>query len=108
MPQMIAKPRKSKANGADRGPLVLIAFLSAGFLLILLAGWLLAANREKGPGGYVPEVTGQPSLKVDKDQIDFGDVQFNDVVTATIQLTNVGDKPLKILREPYIEVKAGC
>jgi hypothetical protein len=108
MPQMMAKARKIKKKGGNNGPLVVIAFIVAGFMLILLAGWLINANREKGPSGYVPEVTGGPSLRVDRDLIDFGDVQFNQAVTATVQLINVGDMPLKILRDPYIEVKEGC
>ena len=54
------------------------------------------------------EVQGQPSLKVDNDQLDFGDVKLGQTVTAAFTLTNVGDQTLRITQEPYIQVLEGC
>ena len=54
------------------------------------------------------EISGQPSLKVDQELIDYGDVKVNTNLTFDIELTNVGDQPLEISEPPYIEVKEGC
>jgi hypothetical protein len=58
--------------------------------------------------GAVLEVSGAPSLKIDKEFVDFGDVRYERPVGASFQLTNVGDRPLKFSRAPYIEVVEGC
>lgn len=54
------------------------------------------------------EVSGQPSLKLDQDFIDYGDVKFNTNKSFAIRLTNVGDQPLNISETPIIEVREGC
>jgi len=81
----------------------------AGGLLLITAGVFIAkdtlANRAD-PG--LVEVSGQPSLKVDQELIDYGDVKLNTNLTFALQLTNVGDQPLKISEDPYVEVLEGC
>ena len=54
------------------------------------------------------EVTGAPSLKVDQDTVSLGDINLGRTVNVSFLLTNVGDKPLKFSKAPYIEVKDGC
>ncbi len=54
------------------------------------------------------EVTGAPSLKVDQEEIDLGDMKFNQVADVSFQLTNVGDQTLRFTKDPYIEVVEGC
>ncbi len=54
------------------------------------------------------EVKGRPSLKVDREKVDFGDVKLDKTVTATFTLSNVGDQALRFTRQPFIEVAAGC
>lgn len=54
------------------------------------------------------EVTGAPSVKVDKEKIDFGDVKLGQPVEASFQVANVGDQALRFIERPYIEVKEGC
>ena len=54
------------------------------------------------------QVLGNPSLAVDREQIDFGDVKLNQTVTATFTLTNTGTGTLKFTRQPEIEVREGC
>jgi hypothetical protein len=100
--------RKRQKGDPNRGPIAVIAILAAGFLLILGSGWIFASSRDRPPSGYIPDVAGKPSLKVDKERIDFGDVKFNTVVTATFQLANVGDETLQLVEAPYIEVIEGC
>lgn len=76
--------------------------------VLLIAGAFLALWRERSSPPANIEVTGAPSLKVDKEQIDLGDVRLGQWVSATFAVTNVGDKPLRFTRQPYIEVIEGC
>ena len=75
---------------------------------ILLIGVAFFALRQKPATGAGIEVTGAPSLKVDKEKVDLGDVKLNQVVEVSFQLTNVGDQSLRFTEEPYIEVVEGC
>ena len=60
------------------------------------------------PDPSLIEVSGQPSLKVDQELIDYGEVKLNTNRTFDLQLTNVGDEDLRISETPYVEVKEGC
>ena len=90
----------------QRNTLIMVV---AGGLLLITAGVFIAkdtlANR---PDPSMVEVSGQPSLKVDQELIDYGDVKLDTNLTFTLQLTNVGDETLKISETPYVEVKEGC
>lgn len=66
----------------------------------------ILANATKPPAEV--EVTGRPSLKVDQEQVDLGDVHLGRTVRASFVLTNVGDQPLRLTRSPYTEVVEGC
>jgi HYDIN/CFA65/VesB-like, Ig-like domain len=78
--------------------------------VVLVAAALFAFWKSGQPeAAAIPiEVKGQPSLKVDHDQLDFGDVKLGQTVTASFTLTNVGDKNLRITDKPYIQVLEGC
>jgi hypothetical protein len=54
------------------------------------------------------EVTGSPSLKVDQEKVDLGNVKLGRTVEVSFQLTNVGDQTLRFKEPPTIEVKEGC
>jgi hypothetical protein len=75
--------------------------LTLGGLLLLVAAYLFA-TRDAGDGG------GTPSIAVDQQKIDYGDVKFNTNKTFTIKVTNTGDGTLRFTEEPYIEVLEGC
>ncbi len=81
--------------------------IAIGGLLLLgvlgIALWPLVK-----PSSAQPEVTGAAALKSDKEKIDLGDVRLGNTVSAAIQLTNVGDKPLRFMKKPYIQVVEGC
>ena len=78
----------------------------AGSALVLLIAVFFAF--QKKPSAYIPEVTGGPSLKVDKEEVDLGDVKLGSPVKVSFDITNVGDKPLRFMEDPYIEVREGC
>jgi len=88
------KHRRQKKNFS--WPLVAIG----GVLLIIAAFFL--ANRGGGDGG------GTPSIAVDQQKIDYGDVKFGVNKTFAIKVTNTGDGTLRFKEEPYIEVLEGC
>jgi len=76
-------------------------FVVLGGGLLLLAA-VLFANRSGRAGG------GTPSIVVDQQKIDYGDVKFGVNKTFTIKVTNTGDGTLRFKEDPYIEVVEGC
>lgn len=99
------KPKK--ANGGRRKQLFWpLAMAAAGvFLLALVA--ITIFNRPSKPGAAI-EVSGAPSLKVDQEKVDLGEVKLGQTVQVSFELTNVGDQALKFNEVPYIEVLEGC
>ena len=79
-------------------PWPLVVF--GGILLIVAAFFF--ANQDGEDGG------GTPSIAVDQQLIDYGDVKFNVEKTFAIKITNTGDGTLRFTEEPYIEVLEGC
>jgi hypothetical protein len=74
---------------------------------VWLAGLILLIGCAAAPVSK-PEVAGAPRLKVDKESIDLGDRKVGQLVSASFEITNVGDQPLRFTEAPYIEVAAGC
>jgi hypothetical protein len=77
------------------------------WLLAMLGGILLIVavfffTNQGGDGG------GTPSIAVDQQVIDYGDVKFGVNKTFAIKVTNTGDGALRFKEEPYIEVLEGC
>ena len=101
--------QSNKKQTPDRKPKSLFILLLGvlGAALLMLSAFLLYPRQEVEPD-YVPEVVGGPSLKVDKEQIDFGDVKINQYLTAEFELTNVGDEVLRFGNLPYVEIIEGC
>ncbi|MBI2758902.1 MAG: hypothetical protein HYX49_09515 [Chloroflexi bacterium] len=91
--------KQSKQKQKKSFPWVLLAF---GGVLIITAIIILFANRGGGDGG------GTPSIAVDQQKIDYGDVKFGVNKTFAIKVTNTGDGTLRFKEEPYIEVLEGC
>ncbi|MCB0103624.1 MAG: hypothetical protein KDD74_16375 [Anaerolineales bacterium] len=75
-------------------------FLALGGVFVALAVFLFA--RQGGDGG------GTPSIAVDQQKIDYGDVKFGVNKTFAIKITNTGDGTLRFKEDPYIEVVEGC
>jgi hypothetical protein len=76
-------------------------FVVLGGGLLLLAA-VLFANRSGGDG------SGPPSIAVDQQRIDYGDVKFGVNKSFAIKVTNTGDGTLRFKEDPYIEVLEGC
>ena len=100
------KSRRSQRKKKQTRILWPLLIALGGLALIGFAIW--AAQRGDATPAADIEVQGSPSLKVDQDKIDLGDVRLGQTVSASFTLTNVGDKPLRITGQPYIEVAAGC
>jgi hypothetical protein len=86
-----------------------ISIFILGGLLLITAGSAIGYSAWKNrPDPELITVTGQPSLAVDQELIDYGDVKFDTPKTFAINLTNVGDETLRISDTPYVEVREGC
>lgn len=105
---MSRRDRDEQINPQQEGkakswtPLALI--LGAGLLLILGAAAVFQLSK---PGSAL-EQKGPPSLTVDVEEINLGDIPIGQTVQASFKITNTGDQPLKFTEAPYIEVKEGC
>lgn len=69
-----------------------------GAMLLALAAFLIAGQ----DGG------GTPSIAVDQQRIDYGDVKLDTEKTFAIKVTNTGDGVLRFSEDPYIEIVEGC
>ena len=87
----------------------IITALVLGGVLIITAGSALGITTWKNRSSPdLVTVIGQPSIEVDQELIDFGDVKFDTPKTFALNLTNVGDEPLIFSEKPYVEVREGC
>jgi hypothetical protein len=104
MSQKYEPRRRMKRNQKNRWMPVLLGL--GGLALLVLAVLSFRGGNSGSKAGV--EVNGSPSLKVDKEQVDLGDVKLDRTVEVTFKLTNVGDQPLRFNDQPYIEVVEGC
>ena len=77
-----------------------ILLVLGGAFLVVAA--FLFARQGGGDGG------GTPSIAVDHQQIDYGDVKFGVEKTFAIKVTNTGDGTLRFKEAPFIQVLEGC
>jgi hypothetical protein len=84
-----------------------LGLIGLGGLLLLALAVVFYKNSQPGPNVPV-EVTGSSKLKVDKEQVDLGYIKLGNTVKVDFKLTNVGDQPLKLTEQPYVEVVEGC
>src|SRR3990172_9528307 len=50
------------------------------------------------------EVTGSPSLRIDRELVELGDVPVDKLVTVTFNLANAGDQDLHFNAQPFVKV----
>jgi HYDIN/CFA65/VesB-like, Ig-like domain len=102
-----SKKQRKNTSFKDILPTPLLLVLAG---MILAAGALFAVWKSGQPASAnVPvEVKGSPSLKVDQDKIDLGNIPLGKTVSVSFQLSNVGDQTLRFSQTPYVEVVEGC
>ena len=87
-------------------------FISVGLAIagIILFGFALWSILQDANPNIKAEsqVKGSPSLMVDQEKIDLGNVPLGQWVTVKFKVTNVGDQPLSFTQKPYVQVAAGC
>jgi cell division septal protein FtsQ len=84
-------------------PLIILA---GGGLLLIIGAVFTFSQPSKSKASV--EVNGSPSLRVNQEKVDLGNVKLGQTVQVSFELTNVGDQPLRFSKAPYIEVKEGC
>ena len=83
------------------------ALFGLGGLLLLALAFLALKGGGSGTKAAI-EVNGAPGIKVDKEQVDLGNVKLGQTVKVMFKVTNVGDQALRFNEQPYIEVVEGC
>jgi hypothetical protein len=94
---------KPSANTPPRPPYLIATLIAVGVmgaLAVLVLPLLQPA--------YTPEYTGGARLQVDKEVVDLGQVKYDVPVEAVFTLKNIGDTPLRLVREPVVELREGC
>jgi len=93
------RPKHRKQKQEQNFPWILLIL---GGIFIAVAAFLFARQGGGGDGG------GTPSITVDQQKIDYGDVKFGVSKTFAIKVTNTGDGTLRFKEAPYIQVLEGC
>ncbi len=99
--------RRNLARQRRRTQRIWLFLALGGVFLVGMAIILLRGNQASQNLAAI-EVNGAPSLKVDKEMVDLGEVQLGQTVKVSFNLTNVGDQPLRFSEQPYVEVVEGC
>ena len=104
---MSTKPGKTITPSKPAGfPIWLPLIIVAGVVLIAVA---MLSNTSNSPAAPAASTTsGTPTVSVDKDRFDFGNVPLGQTVQVSFEVANTGDAPLRFKEKPYIEVAAGC
>jgi hypothetical protein len=85
-----------------------LILVGGGVVLVVLAAIFVYSSNQPPKPDVPLEVSGAPALQVDKERIDFGNVKVDTPVTATFEIVNVGDQPLRFDQVPKVEVVEGC
>jgi hypothetical protein len=99
------KQKKTYRNGRKKQPWPLLLLLAGG--LVLITGAVFAFRKPSQTKAAIM-ISGTPSLKVNQDKVDLGNVKLGQTVDVKFTLTNVGDKTLRFSKTPYVEVVEGC
>ncbi len=90
----------SKKRRNQKKELPWLAVIIGGTLLIIVA-LVIAVNQDSDDGGT-------PSVAVEQQVIDYGEVSYNQPIDFTIKVTNTGDGTLRFTDSPSIEILEGC
>jgi len=100
--------RRKKQRGFSKFLSMPMVLILAGFVVVVGALFALWKSGQPSTPKVPVEVSGSPSLKVDREMVDLGDVPLNETVQVSFQLANVGDKTLRFSDKPFVEVAEGC
>jgi hypothetical protein len=101
-------PSKRHLNQKRKRAQTTWLFLTLGGISLIVIAFLFIRGNQNSQTLAAIEVNGAPSLRVDREQVDLGNVQLGQTVEVSFQVTNVGDQPLRFSEQPYIEVLEGC
>ncbi len=99
------KTKKNLRHHRKKQPWPILLLL--GGALLLVVGAVFAFRKPPAPKAAI-EVSGTPSLKVDKQMVNLGDVRLGQTVDVKFTLMNVGDQALRFSQAPYVQVMEGC
>lgn len=99
-------PLKAR-HGRNRSRILWPLALVGGGVALLALAWI-ALSFATPASKVTPQVSGAPSLKVDQETIDLGERKLGVPVNVSFQLSNVGDRPLRFIAPPYVEIVEGC
>lgn len=102
---MAKQSRKMTPKKSAGFPIWLPLMIVAGVVLIAAA---MLSNAGSSLAPVEPAAGGTPTLSVNVERIDLGDVPLGQTVSAAFELVNTGDAPLRLKEKPYVEVAAGC
>ena len=109
---MSTRPSKPVTPPKSPGfPIWLPLIIVAGVVLIavaMLSNSSSSASPAASATNGAPAANGTPTVSVDKDRFDFGNVKLGQTVQVSFEVANTGDAPLRFKEKPYIEVAAGC
>jgi cell division septal protein FtsQ len=97
---------KSKRKRRKQNRILPLLLGLGGLVLLVVAALALRGGNSDSKASI--EVNGAPSIKVDKEIVDLGEVKLGQAVETTFKITNVGDQDLRFEEQPYIEVVEGC
>jgi hypothetical protein len=100
-----SKNHKKYRHGHKRTAWPMLLLLGGGVLLIIGA---IFALRKPSQASAEIAVSGRPSIKVDTEKVDLGDVKLGRTVEVDFEITNVGDQTLRFTKTPFVEVLEGC
>ena len=100
-------PKSPRTTASRIGLLVAVV---AGVLVLAAAAFAFWQNSSSNGHGasFTPEAKGAPRLKADKQKVDLGNVQLNQMAQVSFEITNVGDQTLRFAKDPFVEVVKGC
>lgn len=94
---------RRKRKRERRPGLPALLTLGGAALLGLAALALLGRGEE-----FIPEVEGAAALRVDREEVDLGDIPLGRHVRVDFEVSNVGDQRLRFAGAPFVEVVEGC
>jgi len=106
MSHKMSKRQQLRQKQSRKTSLPLLLSIAGG---VVLVGVILYAFFGNAPAPKAAiEVNGAPRLKVDKEKVELGDRKLGTEVDVSVQVTNIGDQPLRFADKPYVEVVEGC